>query len=602
MTWITFDSLKMARIYFTCPFCSSNGNSLYSLGRWIVAGLFLIIVLLMLLPFRQMFTRPYSSYDNTVSDTNYGIVIDCGSSGSRVYVYHWPPHSGNSNELLHVQQLEDGNGEAVVKKVSPGLSSFENNPDDASDHIKELLLFAQKFIPREKHKETFLYVMATAGMRMLSERSQKAILADLQTDIKAEFDFVAPENHFEVISGKQEGVYAWIAINYVLDRFSHSEENEEGTILVTQPSVGGSEKPHLRKRTVGMIDMGGGSVQIAFEVTNPNQIKELPGHLVSEVNLGCQDSDTEHRYKVYVTTFLGYGANSARERYEEMLIKNAAVLGRRGTAKDPLPDVCLPNGMTQVAEDKAGVTYNLIGTGRFDDCLEAVNPLLNKSVPCLKSPCSINGMHQPDIDLHNSFYGFSEFWYSTEDVFRMGGLYNYQKFKRKGEEFCATSWSQLKAWYDQKLYPKADDHRFSFQCFKSAWMMEVFHHGFDFPTSYSKLTSAQLVRHKDVGWTLGALIHRTRFLPLRDIEMQKEMALSQTTSSWQRANRWLDTQFLFIICFLIVVMAIILYMKHLRLCPQKAAITRVPSMSYFMTEQDQLEQGVRTVKSQGFIL
>lgn len=92
------------------------------------------------------------------------------------------------------------------------------------------------------------------------------------------------------------------------------------------------------------------------------------------------------------------------------------------------------------------------------------------------------------------------------------------------------------------------------------------------------------------------------FLFFRDMEMQREMASAQTNSSWQRASRWLDTQFLFIVCFLIVLMAIILYMKHLRLCPQKAAMTRVPSMSYFMTEQDQLEQGVRTVKSQGFIL
>jgi Golgi nucleoside diphosphatase len=49
----------------------------------------------------------------------------------------------------------------------PGLSNFEDDPDKASDHIKELLLFAQDFIPKHKHRETPLYVLATAGMRMI---------------------------------------------------------------------------------------------------------------------------------------------------------------------------------------------------------------------------------------------------------------------------------------------------------------------------------------------------------------------------------------------------------------------------------------------------
>ena len=53
-------------------------------------------------------------------------------------------------------------------------------------------------------------------------RAQDAILKDLHTDITKEFEFVVAENHFEVIPGKTEGVYAWIAVNYALDRFSHS--------------------------------------------------------------------------------------------------------------------------------------------------------------------------------------------------------------------------------------------------------------------------------------------------------------------------------------------------------------------------------------------
>ena len=54
-------------------------------------------------------------------NVHYGIVIDCGSSGSRIFVYFWPPHSGNPQDLLNIQQLMDKDGKPVVKKITPGL-------------------------------------------------------------------------------------------------------------------------------------------------------------------------------------------------------------------------------------------------------------------------------------------------------------------------------------------------------------------------------------------------------------------------------------------------------------------------------------------------
>ena len=53
-----------------------------------------------------------------------------------------------------------------------------------------------------------------------------------------------------------------------------------------------------------------------------NQLKKIPRDMIAEFNLGCQETDIEHTYRVYVTTFLGYGANSAIDRYQDALTKN----------------------------------------------------------------------------------------------------------------------------------------------------------------------------------------------------------------------------------------------------------------------------------------
>lgn len=58
-------------------------------------------------------------------------------------------------------------------------------------------------------------------------------------------------------------------------------------------------------------------------------------------------------------------------------------------------------------------------------------------------------------------------------------------------------------------------HACRYQCFKSAWMYQVLHQGFHFPLDYPSLRTAQLVYDREVQWTLGAILYKTRFLPLR---------------------------------------------------------------------------------------
>ncbi|XP_040002306.1 ectonucleoside triphosphate diphosphohydrolase 4-like [Xiphias gladius] len=475
---------------------------------------------------------------------NYGIVVDCGSSGSRVFVYYWPRHSGNPHTLLDIRQMKDHDHKPVVKKIKPG---------------EEVEL-----------GRISTCILCTAGMRLLPDSQQAAILEDLVTDVPLEFDFLFSSSHAEVISGKQEGVYAWIGINFVLGRFDHTDE-EDATVEVTTGSQ--NQQPISRRRTVGIMDMGGASLQIAYEVPsaitfNSPQEEEAGKSVLAEFNLGCDVEHTQHVYRVYVTTFLGFGGNMARQRYEDQLVnktlaQNRFLTTQTGLFEDkPYLDPCLPVGLSDtVVRDNR--TLYLRGQGDWARCQEAVQPFLGLH----NGTMSPGGVYQAPINFSNSeFYGFSEFYYCMEDVLRIGGQYDSAKYSRAATDYCSTKWSTLKKRLDNQLFAQqADISRLKYQCFKSAWMYEVLHSGFRFPTDYLSLKTAQLVYDKEVQWTLGAILFKTRFLPLRDLPQE---TLRQSHPSWLRSS-FVYNHHLFSLCILVVVLAILLYILRLRRIHQR---------------------------------
>lgn len=97
------------------------------------------------------------------------------------------------------------------------------------------------------------------------------------------------------------------------------------------------------------------------------------------------------------------------------------------TPDAPYLDPCLPLDIKDEIQQN-GQTLYLRGTGDFDLCRETLQPFMNKTN---ETQTSLNGVYQPPIHFQNSeFYGFSEFYYCTEDVLRMGGDYNAVKFTK----------------------------------------------------------------------------------------------------------------------------------------------------------------------------
>lgn len=286
--------------------------------------------------------------------------------------------------------------------------------------------------------------------------------------------------------------------------------------------------PSKRPKTVGAMDMGGASMQIALEVTSDLKLggfSQKEKEQVVEINLGCRDFDSVHRYRIFVTTFLGYGANEAISRYHRHLLMSEK---SQNFHEDP----CSPFGLNEnitisidVDNLKTGIepvqnSQNVIlnGSGDWEKCYEILTEF-TKSREIYYKPCSSDdqscpnsGIKMPPIPIENSeFYGFSEFWYTMEDVIGMGGKYDYQKVSKAAKDFCAENWTEI-----QRKYPNIDQERLKTQCIKSVWIAVSLHEGFKFPKNFGHLTSApNTVNGEVVHWTVGALLYRTRFYPLR---------------------------------------------------------------------------------------
>ncbi|KIM48649.1 hypothetical protein M413DRAFT_82901 [Hebeloma cylindrosporum] len=455
---------------------------------------------------------PPTANDPWLAGRHFGIVIDAGSSGSRLQIYSWKDprtlrvdsHPELANRL---PKVEKGTRDDTlwVSKVEPGLSSLADNPEAVGTYLRPLLSHARNHIPPSLQKETPLFLLATAGMRLLSPKKQAEILLETcrflvthsNFKIEAESSVGPCGTSVRIITGEEEGLFGWIAVNYLMNGFSGSSD---------------------ARTTYGFLDMGGASTQIAFEPSPENQ--KQANNLV-DVRLRLLGGEEIH-HKVFVTTWLGYGTNQARERYVGQAITEYDSKLHNDINDDYdddeehhlVPDPCLPKNLqlkelpvhsTDPATAHLKKSHRMIGTGSFEQCIKKTATLLNTSTPCPDTPCLMNGVHVPPIDFSVShFIGISEYWYSSEHIFGLGGAYDYVQYERAASDFCSRDWKGILKEHEDsrrqhrlggdgevlkdgkvvdagKWGPHVELPRLQMQCFKAAWIANVLHEGIKMP-------------------------------------------------------------------------------------------------------------------------
>ena len=453
----------------------------------------------------------------------YGVIIDAGSSGSRIHVYRWLKadralQDGSESELQSLPEVKSHKDWAL--KIHPGVSTFGDKPDLVGEsHLQELFDHANGIVPQESRSSTPIFLLATAGMRLLSDNRRKRLLDTICSYTKSTTEYLITDCdlHFQVIPGETEGLYGWIAANYLLGGFDAPEEHDHG-------------KNH---HTYGFLDMGGASAQIAF-APNSTEVERHANDL-KLLRFRKVNGDVDE-YKVFVTTWLEFGVHEARRRYVEALQQQYDASHRE------LPDPCLPSGLKISSKgdiltpDRVdGKVAHMIGTANFQECLRATFPLLNKNKPCEDSPCLLNGVHVPAIDFDvNHFVGVSEYWHTTHEIFEFGHkdkAYDWKTYQERVNEFCSSGWSDIQRDVKKQRWgKKVTESTTAEVCFKASWLINVLHEGIGIPrvglehmnnghngtkevlhgVKHKGFTdpfqAVNKIDHKDVSWTLGKAV------------------------------------------------------------------------------------------------
>lgn len=376
----------------------------FSKHKWILNVTVIVVVTIVIS--RGAILALKSLVSNAPKELYYTVVVDCGSTGTRIDVYEWTLGMKDGSELpVLLRSFPNNSTKSPLRKKScsyhcmqtqPGLDKFVGNISAVRASLKPLIEWAEQEIPVERHAITPIFVLSTAGLRRLANEDAERILEDIEAVVK-EHSFMYQKSWIRVLSGIEEAYYGWVALNYKMGSFRNSS----------------------RSGTLGILDLGGSSLQVVMESDRKREEREEMHLMRSKVG------SIEHQ--VLAFSWEAFGLNEAFDR-TLLLLNQTQQLGESNMTTVELRHPCLSSSFMQkytcynclshnnTGQGKLshqipnlGYPFYLVGKPNWEQCKRiaraaAINSsTLAWSEPinatkCLASPSSLNGTY------HHVFY------------------------------------------------------------------------------------------------------------------------------------------------------------------------------------------------------
>jgi hypothetical protein len=384
------------------------------------------------------------------------VVVDAGSSGSRIYLYKTTP----DDSFIQIRQL-------FTNKDAPhGLSWFDGTqgagsaPGNAGQSgIQPLLSALKTYMDRNgiRQDQVSVSVLATAGMRLVDADTASAIYQSVKSTITG--------NGFAIrqvgtLSGQNEGLYAWADVNYLAGNFKAGAA------------------------TQGLVEVGGASSQVAF-VTSSSQDPNVVIPMVNGV-----------RYPVFSISYLGLGQNQARLA----MINDSASGGVNA-------NVCYPNNTTgspptydadtgNTSISATGSNYSAACYGVYAKVITSVSAGAGNNYPVTQMS-SLGGFNT------TQFLGLS----STYNVLKDWGALDTANPQQSLEETVASKCIGSNAWPRVLAQYKNIPSVFSQNACANATYLNAFVYGQQSLGIHpARLSGTGTINGSELTWTRGFLV------------------------------------------------------------------------------------------------
>lgn len=484
----------------TPPSSPTNRKKWMRTVGWAVALILLVCFIYASLRYFHVFLSEGSS--------EYYVILDCGSTGTRVYVYEWSINHNDGNSfpialkpLGNAPKKKSGKliGRAYQRmETEPGLSKLVHNETGMKQAIEPLLQMAERQIPRRAHKHTPVFLYATAGVRKLPAADSEWLM-DNAWDVLKNSSFSCSRDRVKIITGMEEAYYGWVALNHHLNMLGTSSSASE--------------------MTYGSLDLGGSSLQVTFETDKAVQ---------GDTGVGLTIGSVNHQLSAY--SLSGYGLNDAFDKSVAHLVKMLG--GTAGNGKVQVKHPCLQTGYREdyvcsychplkqdgspsvsgktTGKEKQGTAVELIGAPQWKECSDLAKVTVNLSewsnsssgLDCNLQPCALaNSFPQP----HGQFYAMSGF-YVVFKFFNLTPDATLVDVLKRGQEFCEKPWDVARS----SVPPQPFIEQY---CFRSPYITSLLREGLQIKDNQVIIGSGSIT------WTLGvALLEAGQALSKMDIQ------------------------------------------------------------------------------------